>query len=72
MSETYAKEGRLRPDSNMMEVELRNLKIALNERLNGHLVEMRPGFDDSITGFNEAWDVMDKFFDDRIAKAKRG
>jgi hypothetical protein len=56
----------------MTEVELRNLKIALSERLNGHLVEMRPGFDDSITGFNEAWDVMGKFFDDRIAKAKRG
>ena len=54
----------------MTEVELRKLKIALSDRLNNHLVEMKPGYDDSITGFNEAWDVMGRFFDDKIAKLK--
>jgi len=52
----------------MTEVELRNLKVALNDRLNNHLVEMKPGYDDSVTGFNEAWDVMGKFFEDKIAQ----
>ena len=51
----------------MTEVELRNLKVALSQRLNDCLVEIRPGHDDSVTGFNEAWDVMGKFFDDKIA-----
>jgi hypothetical protein len=51
----------------MTEVELRKLKSALSDRLNNHLIEMKPGYDDSITGFNEAWDVMGKFFDDKIA-----
>lgn len=55
---------------NMTEVELRNLKVALNDRLNNHLVEMKEGYDDSITGFNEAWDVVGKFFDDKIAALK--
>lgn len=54
----------------MTEVELRNLKVALNDRLNNHLVEMKEGYDDSITGFNEAWDVVGKFFDDKIAALK--
>lgn len=54
----------------MTEVELRNLKVALSDRLNNHLVEMKEGYDDSITGFNEAWDVVGKFFDDKIAALK--
>jgi len=52
----------------MTQLELRNLKVALNDRLNNVLCEMKPGYDDSITGFNEAWDVMGKFFDDKIAQ----
>ena len=51
----------------MSEVELRTLKVELSDRLNNYLVEMKPGYDDSITGFNEAWDVMGKFFDHKIA-----
>jgi hypothetical protein len=52
----------------MTEAELRKLKVALSDRLNSYLCEMKPGYDDSVTGFNEAWDVMGKFFDDKIAK----
>lgn len=53
-------------EGQMTEVELRKLKSALSDRLNNVLCEMKPDYDDSITGFNEAWDVMGKFFDDKI------
>lgn len=43
------------------------LRNALSIRLNDYLVELKPGYDDSITGFNEAWDVVRKFFDDKVA-----
>ena len=33
----------------------------LATRLNNHLIEMKPDHDDSITGFNEAWDIARKF-----------
>jgi hypothetical protein len=33
-------------------------------RLNNYLCDMKPDYDDSITGFNEAWDVVRKAFDD--------
>lgn len=55
----------------MTESELRNLKVALNTRLNDVLCEMKPDYDDSITGFNEAWEVMSKFFEDKIAQVKK-
>jgi hypothetical protein len=29
--------------------------------MNEHLVDMKPDYDDSITGFNEAWDIARKF-----------
>lgn len=38
------------------------LKRRIDARLNDYLVEMRPGYDDSITGFNEAWDIVRKAF----------
>ena len=40
------------------------LRDRLSTRLNNHLCEMKPDYDDSIVGFNEAWDVMRKTFDD--------
>jgi hypothetical protein len=43
------------------------LKRRLDIRLNDYLSEMKEGYDDSIVGFNEAWDVMRKFFAD-VAK----
>ena len=39
----------------------------LDTRLNNYLCEMKPDHDDSITGFNEAWDVMRKAFDDELS-----
>lgn len=37
-----------------------SIESALSDALNAHLCEMKPGYDDSIVGFNEAWDVMRK------------
>lgn len=48
------------------------LKRRLSDQLNDHLCGMKEGYDDSIVGFNEAWDVMRKFFDDEAALAKGG
>jgi hypothetical protein len=41
----------------------------LSSYLNDYLCEMKPDYDDSITGFNEAWDVMRKVFEKRKARA---
>lgn len=38
------------------------LKRRLDYRMNEHLAEMKPDFDDSITGFNEAWKIVDNLF----------
>jgi hypothetical protein len=38
------------------------LKRRIDTRLNDHLIEMRPDYDDSITGFNEAWDIVRRAF----------
>lgn len=37
---------------------LSRLKSKADGRLNDYLCEMKPGYDDSITGFNEAWDIV--------------
>jgi DNA anti-recombination protein RmuC len=42
--------------------KLEGLKATLDARLNNHLIEMKEGYDDSITGFNEAWDIMRETF----------
>jgi hypothetical protein len=36
-------------------------------RLNAHLCDMRPGYDDSITGFNEAWTIAEAAASDALA-----
>lgn len=43
------------------------LKDRISTRLNDYLCEMKPGYDDSIVGFNEAWDIVRKAFDDAAA-----
>ena len=52
----------------MTTLELRELRARLSGRLNDVLCEMKPDYDDSIVGFNEAWDVMRKFFEDEIKR----
>ena len=41
---------------------LARMKERLDLRLNNCLCEMKPDYDDSIVGFNEAWDIMRKAF----------
>ena len=41
---------------------LRRLKDKIDQRMNNHLIEMKEGYDDSITGFNEAWDIVRNFY----------
>lgn len=39
---------------------------SLGTRLNNRLCEMKEGYDDSIVGFNEAWDIVRKYMDERF------
>jgi hypothetical protein len=50
--------------------EIKRLKDSLDYRLNDYLCEMKPNYDDSITGFNEAWDIMRKKFDETFGSLK--
>ena len=43
---------------------LETFKARLAYRLNDHLCGMEEGYDDSIVGFNEAWDIMRKLFEE--------
>jgi hypothetical protein len=38
------------------------LKRRLDIRMNNHLLEMKPDYDDSIVGFNQAQDIVDQLF----------
>lgn len=54
------------PDVQRMREALSKVRDGLYARLNDYLCDMREGYDDSIVGFNEAWDVMRKYFDDKL------
>ena len=43
---------------------LARMKERIDLRLNDWLCEMKPDYDDSIVGFNEAWDLMRKEFNE--------
>lgn len=45
---------------------LAKMKERLDVRLNNCLCEMKPDYDDSIVGFNEAWDIVRKSFSEAI------
>lgn len=49
-------------------VALEIIKRKCDTRLNNYLVDMKPGYDDSITGFNEAWDVIRAVFNATVSK----
>lgn len=44
------------------------LRRRLDIRMNNHLIEMKPGYDDSIVGFNEAWDVVRGLLDEMASE----
>ncbi len=59
----------LPPEVVMMLATTQLLKDRIDYRLNDYLCEMKPNYDDSITGFNEAWDIMREIFKETFANA---
>ena len=53
-----------------MTEELQRLKNRIDTRLNDYLCEMKEGYDGSIVGFNEAWDIVRKVFEDEFKDIK--
>lgn len=49
-----------------MSEQIKRLKDRIDLRLNNYLCEMKEGYDDSITGFNEAWDLVRKAFGEEL------
>ena len=47
---------------------LERLNQRIGTRLNNWLVEMKPGHDDSIVGFNEAWDIVREVFKEELRR----
>ena len=62
--ELRAQVERLTDEAAAKPISLARLKFGIDSRLNDQLIEMKPGWDDSITGFNEAWDIVRKAFDE--------
>lgn len=52
--------------------EIKRLKDRIDSRLNNYLCEMKEGYDDSITGFNEAWDLVRKAFLEALEPEQEG
>lgn len=51
--------------------ELERIKNRFDTIFNNVLCDMKPGWDDSIEGFNKAWDVARDIFADEIRKASQ-
>lgn len=47
---------------------VRDLHNRISTRLNNHLCEMKEGYDDSIVGFNEAWDIVRAAFAEALGE----
>lgn len=45
---------------------LRRLKERIDTRMNDRLREMKEGYDDSVVGFNDAWDLVRAAFDEEL------
>lgn len=56
----------LKPQPVRFEDALRRVKDRIDTRLNNHLCDMREGYDDSIVGFNEAWDIVRAIFAEEL------
>jgi hypothetical protein len=52
--------------SEQLRAERAGLRERVDSRLNDYLCEMQPGYDDSITGFNEAWDIVRECFEQGV------
>lgn len=50
--------------------DLQTIRNKIETELNNYLCEMKPGYDDSIVGFNEAWDIIRKVFNEASGEVK--
>ena len=53
-----------------LETELLRIKNRFDTIFNNVLCDMKPGWDDSIEGFNKAWGVARDIFEEEIRRAK--
>lgn len=53
----------------MTKAELQRLKDRIDRIANSVLCDMKPGWDDSIEGFNKAWDLVRDIFKEEIDRA---
>jgi chromosome segregation ATPase len=58
-----SEEARTRDDAFRAKT-VETIKSRIDYRLNDCLCEMKEGYDDSIVGFNEAWDIVNKLFEE--------
>jgi hypothetical protein len=47
--------------------EIKRIKDRIDSSLNAYLCEMKEAHDDSIVGFNEAWDIVRAIFKEELA-----
>ena len=52
----------------MGKLKIQAIEARINSQLNEHLAKMIPNFDDSITGFNEAWEIVSEIFREEIER----
>ncbi len=57
----------LRAQHEALMAALPRAKARIDVRLNDIVCEMKPDYDDSITGFNEAWDIVRAIFKEELA-----
>jgi hypothetical protein len=50
-------------------IALYRMRERINVRLNNHLCDMEEGADDSIVGFNEAWDIVAAAFEEVLGNS---
>ena len=50
---------------------LERIKDRIDTRINDLLCDTKPNYDDSITGINDAWDVVRKIMLEEIHRAQR-
>lgn len=55
----------LEAENRQLKEQVRTIERSINHSLNEHLLDMKPDWDDSITGFNEAQDIVREVFRSR-------
>lgn len=56
-------------DAAQFTAELLRLKNRFDTIFNSVLCDLKPGWDDSIEGFNKAWDIARDIFEEEIGRA---